>query len=255
LIGSSDATAEHATAGPLTIVCSEAIELSVPVAENPMPRHGNPSDASAMLQPEKGYERSTVTRIIDVATELFYEEGYHGTSMREIAGAVGIKAASLYNHFGSKEDILFEITSQTMEEMLAGARTAIDSAASPEAQLRRLVEFHVRYSADNRLRAKVADDQLHALTPTRRRSVLKVRDRYEALFRDILTRGKEQSGWQVDDVPVVTFAIATMASAVGVWYREGGRLPAGAIASIYGDLAVRAVIDRNRPAPAAESPR
>jgi AcrR family transcriptional regulator len=184
---------------------------------------------------------TTADRIRDAATQLFYEKGYYATSMREVAGLVGIKAASVYNHFASKEDILFEIASGTMEEMLAGALKAISAASSPEAELRRLVEFHVRYSGENRLRAKVADDQLHALSAARRRQVLEVRDEYEALFRDILGRGRDEHGWQVDDVAVVTFAIATMASAVGVWYREDGRLPATTIASIYGDLAVRGV--------------
>jgi AcrR family transcriptional regulator len=214
-----------------------------------------------VLQTQIASDRTTIARIRDTATELFYEKGYHATSMREVAAAVGIKAASVYNHFSSKEDILFEITHGTMKEMLAGARAEISAASSPEAQLRRLVEFHVRYSAENRLRAKVADDQLHGLSPARRRKVLKIRDQYEALFRDILTRGRDERGWQVDDVAVVTFAIATMASAVGVWYREGGRLSATTIASIYGDLAVRAVdgvkapsSSRRRPA-RATSPR
>ncbi|MEA2159554.1 MAG: hypothetical protein QOD66_1934 [Solirubrobacteraceae bacterium] len=191
---------------------------------------------------DKEANGATATRIREAATELFYEKGYHATSMREVAAVVGIKAASVYNHFGGKEDILFEITHGTMKDMLAGGRAAVESAASPEAALRRLVEFHVRYSAENRLRAKVADDQLHALRAARRRRVLKIRDTYETLFRDILQRGRDDYGWQVDDVAVVTFAIATMATAVDVWYREGGRLSADAIASIYGDLAVRAVV-------------
>lgn len=83
-----------------------------------------------MLQHDKA---PTVTRIIDAATELFYEKGYHGTSMREIAATVGIRPASVYNHFASKEDILFEITSGTMQEMLVGARSAITTAGTPEA--------------------------------------------------------------------------------------------------------------------------
>jgi AcrR family transcriptional regulator len=183
----------------------------------------------------------TAARIRDAATRLFYEKGYHATSMREVAAAVEIKAASVYNHFASKEDILFEITRGTMEEMLAGGREAISAAATPEARLRRLVEFHARYSAEWRLQAKVADDQLHALSPKRREHVLATRDEYEALFRAVLAEGRDDYGWQVDDVPVVTFAIATMASGVGVWFREDGRLSPAAIASIYGDIAVRAV--------------
>jgi AcrR family transcriptional regulator len=188
----------------------------------------------------------TAVRIRDVATELFYKKGYHGTSMREIAGHVGIKPASLYNHFAGKQDILYDIAFGTMQEMLDGAQAAIGLAAAPDGQLRRLVEFHVRYSATNRLRAKVADDQLHALGEAQRSPVLVLRDRYESLLRDVLRRGVDQCGWHVDDIPVVTFAIATMASAVGVWYRDDGRLPADAIASIYGELAIRAVVDPGR---------
>ncbi|HEX5192143.1 MAG TPA: TetR/AcrR family transcriptional regulator [Solirubrobacteraceae bacterium] len=195
-----------------------------------------------MLHTNSPAEPATAIRIRDVATELFYEKGYHGTSMREIAAYVGIKPASLYNHFASKHDILYEIAFGTMQEMFTGAQAAIASAASPEGQLRRLVEFHVRYSATNRLRAKVADDQLHAIADEQKGSVLDLRDRYESLFRDVLRRGADECGWHIDDVPVVTFAIATMASAVGVWYRDDGRLSADAIASIYGDLAIRAVV-------------
>jgi TetR/AcrR family transcriptional regulator, cholesterol catabolism regulator len=200
-----------------------------------------------MLQKQVTASRGTAVRILDAATELFYEKGYHATSMREVAAAAGIKAASVYNHFSGKEQILFDVAHGTMKEMLAGGRAAAASAASPEAELRRLVEFHVRYSAQNRLRAKVADDQLHALKPARRKRVQEIRDDYERLFRDVLTRGRDQHGWQVDDVAVVTFAVATMASAVGVWYREDGRLSADAIASIYGDLAVCAVVAGTRP--------
>jgi TetR/AcrR family transcriptional regulator, cholesterol catabolism regulator len=182
----------------------------------------------------------TRQKIVEAAAELFYEKGYHATTTREIAAALGMTAASLYNHFPAKEDILFEITLVTMEELLAGGRAAIATAATSAGQLRRLVEWHVRYSAERRLEAKVADEQLHALSADRRREVVARRDEYEHLFRDILTRGRDHDGWQIDDIPVVTFAIATMSSAVGVWFRESGRLPADAVASIYGDIALRA---------------
>jgi TetR/AcrR family transcriptional regulator, cholesterol catabolism regulator len=184
---------------------------------------------------------SMSNRILVAATALFYERGYHATTMREIASAVGIKAGSLYNHFGAKEDILFEICHGVMVEMLRDGQRAIRTATSREARLRRLVEFHVRFCAEDRFRSKVADDQLHALSDARRRQVLDIRDTYEQLFRDILAEGREDEGWEVDDVAVVTFALATMANSVNVWFRDDGRMTAAAVASIYGDLAVRAV--------------
>lgn len=180
-------------------------------------------------------------RILSAATALFYDQGYHGTTMREIASVVGIKAGSLYNHFAAKEDILFEICDGVMLEMLRDGQRAVATATSCEARLRRLVEFHVRFCAEDRFRSKVADDQLHALSEPRRQQVLDIRDTYEQLFRDILAEGRETEGWEVDDVAVVTFALATMANSVNVWFREDGRLTADAVASIYGDLAIRAV--------------
>jgi TetR/AcrR family transcriptional regulator, cholesterol catabolism regulator len=194
------------------------------------------------MRSARGADAGNPTRqkIVAAAAELFYEKGYHATTTREIAARLEMTAASLYNHFPAKEDILFEITLVTMEELLAGGRAAIATAATTAGQLRRLVEWHVRYSAERRLQAKVADEQLHALNPDRRRQVVAKRDEYEQLFRDILTRGRDQDGWQIDDIPVVTFAIATMSSAVGVWFRETGRLSADAVASIYGDIALRA---------------
>src|SRR5829696_5420073 len=108
---------------------------------------------------------STEGRILDVATVLFYEHGYHATTMREIAAGVGMKAGSLYNHFPSKQQVLFRIAYDTMRELLDGAHGAVGKQPDddPAAKLRAFIEWHVRYHAERRHQAKVADDQLHAL--------------------------------------------------------------------------------------------
>jgi AcrR family transcriptional regulator len=51
----------------------------------------------------------TKEKIMNAAIKLFSDNGYDKVSMRDIAGEVGIKAASIYNHFPSKEDILKSI--------------------------------------------------------------------------------------------------------------------------------------------------
>jgi AcrR family transcriptional regulator len=52
---------------------------------------------------------STRERILDVALQLFNEQGYDKTSLREIADRLGVTKAALYYHFESKEDILLEL--------------------------------------------------------------------------------------------------------------------------------------------------
>jgi AcrR family transcriptional regulator len=60
---------------------------------------------------------STRDRIFQEATKLFSREGYHAVSIRNIATEVGIKQSSIYNHFGSKEDILNEILTEFDNEL------------------------------------------------------------------------------------------------------------------------------------------
>jgi AcrR family transcriptional regulator len=188
-------------------------------------------------------QQTTDRRIIDVATTLFYEHGYHATTMREIAAGVGIKAGSLYNHFPGKQQVLFRIAYDTMRELLEGALRVVDERPEddPEARLRAFVEWHVSYHAERRYQAKVADDQLHALEPDLRDKVLAIRDEYELVLRTILEQGRDRAGWAVEDVHVITFAIATMCTAVGTWFREDGRLAAKDIARIYADFALAAL--------------
>lgn len=122
----------------------------------------------------------TDQRILEAATALFSEKGYHGTSMREVAAAVGIRAGSLYNHFPGKEDLLFQIAHGVMVELLEGGRAAIAAHDEPAAKLRALVHWHVVYHAEQRFQARVADEQLHALGPDLRARAVGVRDEYSS---------------------------------------------------------------------------
>jgi AcrR family transcriptional regulator len=183
----------------------------------------------------------TEQRILDIATVLFYEKGYHATTMREVAAGVGIKAGSLYNHFPSKEELLFRIAEGVMQDLLDAGRQAVAAAPEPRDRLRALVRAHVVYHAEQRFRAKVADDQLNALEPKRREAVVVVRDAYERLWRDVLDAGRKEHGWVVPDTPVVTFAITTMCTSVDVWYRESGRLTPSDVADVYEQLVLGAL--------------
>src|SRR5829696_6759455 len=163
------------------------------------------SQAATETAPSGPSARPTDQRILDVATVLFYEKGYHATTMREVAAGVGIKAGSLYNHFASKEELFFQIAEGVMQTLLAAGREAVAVGPEPRDQLRALVRAHVLYHAEQRFRAKVADDQLNALGPERRAAVVAVRDGYERLWREVIDTGRAAHGWVVPDTPVVTF--------------------------------------------------
>lgn len=58
---------------------------------------------------------STRERILDVANELFVDQGYDGTSLREIADGMGFSKAALYYHFRSKEEILWALLAPVVD--------------------------------------------------------------------------------------------------------------------------------------------
>jgi AcrR family transcriptional regulator len=184
---------------------------------------------------------ATASRIREAASELFYQSGYHGTTMRQIASASGIRAGSVYNHFQNKEDLLFRIAFDTMGEMVAGGSVAVEAEATPPARLHAFVNFHVRYCIERRFQARVADDLIDVLAAEARASVVNRRDEYESILRTILQDGVSQEGWIVDDVAVVSFGLVTMLTDIRLWFRPNGRLALTDIVQIYSDLILRSV--------------
>ena len=71
-------------------------------------------------------------RIRKAGIALFKDRGYHGTSVRDLARAVGLEAASLYNHFPSKQDILCDVFDRAMDDLLGGLELALGTTASFE---------------------------------------------------------------------------------------------------------------------------
>ncbi|MBT0566126.1 TetR/AcrR family transcriptional regulator [Williamsia sp. CHRR-6] len=87
--------------------------------------------------------------ILDAAGELFSRQGYAGTSTRAIAEAVGLRQASLYHHFATKDDILAALLETTVAPTLAWAQT-LDSTLPPLEQLVALAEFDITALATSR---------------------------------------------------------------------------------------------------------
>ena len=186
----------------------------------------------------------TVDRVRDVATVLFYEKGYHATTMREIAKHVGVKAGSLYNHFPGKQHILFHICRGAVSTLLEGALVRLDGLVEPDDRMRELVRWHVTFHARNRYEARVADEQLHALEPENLQAVLVLRDQYEGLIKDLLRAGRDTGQWRVEDVSMIAFAIETMCTQVDVWYREAGPLSPDQIGDIFANFILAALQKR-----------
>jgi len=183
----------------------------------------------------------TDERIVSVATKLFYEKGYHATTLREIATGCDIKAGSVYNHFSSKQELLMQIVWTTTKDMLDGAKERLEGVEGAEPRLRCFLKWHVEFHAHQRLAALVADEQLIALSEENRARVVALRDEHQLVLEGLLKDGREADGWAIEDLPVIAIAVATMCTQVDTWYREGGRLSPEQIGDLLANFTIAAL--------------
>src|SRR5687767_4966439 len=128
--------------------------------------------------------------ILDAATHLFSEKGYAGTTMRDIAKAVGVLPGSLYAHIEAKEVVLLEIVESGIDRFVV-AGEGLDTLAGPVDRLRAAVRSHVAVVAENPQRTLVVFRQWRFLSGPNRARIVDKRRRYEQIFTELIDDGVE----------------------------------------------------------------
>ena len=177
----------------------------------------------------------------DAALSLLSERGYHGTTMKLLAAKLGVQAPSLYNHVGSKQEILARIMVAGMERLMSRQDDALASSDDPAEQLRAMTEAHVLVHIRHRNSAMIGDRELGHLEEPTLSQLIEMRDRYERRYRATIEKGMELGKFQVNSSKLASFAIIELASSVSVWFREDGPLSDEDVAHEYGTMALRIV--------------
>lgn len=183
--------------------------------------------------------------IEDVASSLFREHGYAGTSVRDIARALDIQGASLYAHVASKQDVLRAIVERMAGRFEGAADDAIaalegGASADPASRLGAIVRAHVGVVTGDLERATVFVHEWRSLDGEGRMRMAKRRDAYERRFRLIVADGIEAGAFASSDPTATAAFILTALNGLVSWYRPEGRLGSAEVAELYADLAVRA---------------
>lgn len=188
---------------------------------------------------------ATRREILDVAAKLFRENGVAGTTLRDIAKRCGIKAASIYYHFRSKDELLLEVLDFGIERIFFSIQEALGRQpedAPFEAKLRAMIHAHVEcffvygdYTATN---IRVFGQ---APKGVQRRN-LAWRDRYEELWKRLFDEGQRsgelRSGVDLDVVRL--FLFGAMNRTVE-WYDPEGSLDLDQLADRFTDILVRGI--------------
>ena len=197
--------------------------------------------SGAPALPPRPATDGTRGRILLAGLGLFAEHGFHGSSIRDIAAGASVQSASLYAHFPSKEAILAELVLAGHEEHHTRLVTALlESGTDPRDRLAALVGAHVQAHTDYPMLAVVANNEMHALSPTAAAPAAAVRRRSEALLAEVLAMGNEQGVFDIIHLEATAAAIGGMGIRVASWYpAPRARLSPSRLADVYASLALR----------------
>jgi AcrR family transcriptional regulator len=155
------------------------------------------------------------------AARLFAEQGYHGTSMEDLAVAMGVQKASLYAHVKSKEDLLHELARDGAAAFHA-ALDGIDERLPAVEKLRLALRAHLRVVSEQLDVATIFVREWRYLEGERREEFLAERRRYEDRIRALFREGVEQSELRTDlDVNVAALLFLSAANWAYTWLQRG----------------------------------
>jgi AcrR family transcriptional regulator len=141
------------------------------------------------------------------AQTLFRERGYSATSMRDLADGVGMEAASLYNHIGSKEEILREICFAMAESFFAAIEPVMQSALAPKEKLRAAMAAHFSVITANADASAVFLHEWRHMGEPYINDFKLMRRRYERMFRTIFEEGIARGIFRSIDPVIATHTL------------------------------------------------
>jgi AcrR family transcriptional regulator len=176
--------------------------------------------------------------IFSEAVRIFKQKGYHATSMRNIADAVGLQKGSLYHYISSKEELLFKIFERGTGALTRRLEEIIASADSPTEKLHRAIEAHLIQLCDQLDIFTVYLTEQRTLVGRHHTKVRAEGERHARLLEQIIQQGIASGDFRAVDSKMTAHAILGMCNWLYQWYSPSGRLTPQEIAEIFSDLII-----------------
>lgn len=168
----------------------------------------------------------TARTILSAAVQMIAARGYHGTSVRDIATFAGISPGSIYNHFGSKHELLVTILVRGGSALVEATELALlDAPSDPSARLDAIVSTHVGIHAQNPMESYIGNSELRSLDAVSLERAIANRDAQQRIFDRVIDDGVRRGVFTTQNPVEASRFVVTACTAVAMWFRPGG--PAG----------------------------
>ena len=145
------------------------------------------------MPPESRVDRR-LSQILAHATDVFYERGYEGASMRDLSRASGMSLAGLYHYCESKEKLLYLIQKHTFSTIVEKLRERLSEEVDSEARIRLFILNHLEYFLANQKAMKVLSHEDEVLKNGYGSEVAAIKREYYRICLGLLDEYKRERG-------------------------------------------------------------
>jgi AcrR family transcriptional regulator len=163
-------------------------------------------------------------RIIEEAMKLFYERGFNGTTLDDIAAELGVTKPFIYTHFRSKVDLLAALCKPTIEMSLAAVEDASKGPGTPTERLYRAIVDFTNVVLSRQANIAIFFREEKNLTPQQLAEINALRKKFDRVLSALLAEGVAAGEFHVKDTHLAALALGGMVSWAYTWHRPGGRL-------------------------------
>jgi AcrR family transcriptional regulator len=200
-------------------------------------------DQRAMREEILAYKRE---RILEEAVKLFYQRGFTGTTLDDIAAELGVTKPFIYTHFRSKTDLLAALCTPTIELSLDAVAGAAEGPGSPTERLYRAIVDFTQVVLSRQANIAIYFREEKNLAPDALAQINTLRKKFDRVLSKLLAEGVEAGEFDIKDVSLTALAIGGMISWAYTWHRPEGRLALDDMCERMADLALQMVGARSK---------
>jgi AcrR family transcriptional regulator len=158
------------------------------------------------------------------AARLFREKGYNAASMRELAERVQLKASSLYNHIGSKEEILVKICFDNAHRFIQGMEKVEAMNSDSREKIKELLRLHIRTALEDTTSVTVFNDEWKHLSAPLLSEFILLRKDYENRFRKIIQKGVDSGELKKLNTEILLYSLLNSVHWLHHWFKKDGKI-------------------------------
>lgn len=163
-------------------------------------------------------------QILQIATNIFYRDGYEKASLREIAERVGITKAAIYHHFKNKEEILFSVISHHSGRLISELKEISQKGGDPVKQIREMLAKSILSLEEDKASAKILMEDRHFLNKKHEATINNQRRGIFEIYMNKLKEIRSVGRLRDVDIAIATFSLAGAITFPYHWYDPDGKL-------------------------------